>query len=79
MSKDDDTTAPPPPASSFQFKVNELCDALSKDLSACDCLLSLFWSALSSYRHDTVLRPYPNQFILTNGDKDIDGLVSIVI
>ncbi|XP_019855808.1 PREDICTED: mono [ADP-ribose] polymerase PARP16-like [Amphimedon queenslandica] len=74
MSKDDGGDAS---TGTLQLKVNELREALSKDMAGCDCLLSLFWSALSSYRHDTVLRPYPNQFILSNGDKDIDGLRSV--
>lgn len=55
---------------------SQLRSALHKELFGSDCLVSLFWSALSSYRHDTVLRPYPPDYILSNGDKDIEGLVS---
>ena len=60
---------------SDQYKF-DLLSALSTDMPASDCLVSLFWSALSNYRHDTVLRPFPSQYILTDGTKDVDGLVS---
>lgn len=53
----------------------ELLLALTNDLTASDLLVSLFWSALTSYRHDTVLRPFPQSFIVNETDKDIDGLV----
>ena len=60
---------------SDQYKY-DLLSALSTDMPASDCLVSLFWSALTNYRHDTVLRPFPSQYILTDGTKDVDGLVS---
>ncbi len=48
---------------------------LAIDFPACDCLVTLFHSALSGYRHDTVLKPFPSDFIMDDGTKDIDGLV----
>ena len=55
---------------------SQLVSALTKDLSASDCLVALFWSALTNYRHDTVLRPFPQMFLLKDGNKDVDGMVS---
>ena len=52
---------------------------ISADLSACDCLVALFHSAASSYRHDTVLKPFPPVFVMKDGTKDIDGLVSVSV
>ncbi len=49
--------------------------SLTTDLPACDCLVTLFHAAQASYRHDTVLKPYPQEFVLKDGNKDIDGLV----
>ena len=55
--------------------LEEVQQALRHDPRACDFILGLFWSALSSYRHDTVLRPYPPEYVLADGSKDVDGLV----
>ena len=49
--------------------------SLKTDLPACDCLVTLFHTALASYRHDTVLKPFPQEFVMKDGNKDIDGLV----
>lgn len=54
----------------------QLISALTKDPPASDCLVTLFWSALTSYRHDTVLRPFPQMFLFKDGNKDVDGMVS---
>ena len=54
---------------------SQVLDLIQQDIKACDCLVGLFWCALSSYRHDTVLRPYPAQYTLSDGTKDINGLV----
>ena len=50
--------------------------ALGRDQRASDFLLGVFCAALASYRHDTVLRPYPSEYVLPDGSKDVDGLVS---
>ncbi|ESN98639.1 hypothetical protein HELRODRAFT_67096 [Helobdella robusta] len=57
---------------------------IKKDLLAFDFLFSLFVAALSSYRHDTVLRPFPPPYIVrdvfvddglgSKFEKDFDGL-----
>ena len=54
----------------------EVKRSLERDQRASDFLLGVFWAALSSYRHDTVLRPYPSEFVLSDGSKDVDRLVS---
>lgn len=48
-------------------------DTLSADLQ-----WSLFVSAVNSYRHDTVLRPFPRMFITENGEKDLESLKSFI-
>ena len=51
---------------------------LVQDSLACDCLLSLFWAAMNSYRHDNLLRPYPPMFA-TAESKQISDLVCTYI
>lgn len=48
---------------------------LQRDLLATDFLTSLFWAAMSSFRHDTILRPFPPMFLSEEGHKDISGVV----
>lgn len=62
--------------SSVEGLKEEVYQRLSRDLTSCDFLLGVFWAALSSYRHDTVLRPFPPNFVLAEGSKDVEALVS---
>ena len=65
-----------------QSTQDSLQATLRGDILACDCLLSLFWAALNSYRHDTILRPYPPMYCDPNsnrGDKRTDHLVLIIL
>ena len=57
----------------------EVYQRLSRDLTSCDFLLSVFWAAMTSYRHDTVLRPFPPHFVLADNAKDVEALVSCEI
>ena len=51
---------------------------LTQDLQAADFQWSLFTAALHSYRHDSVLRPFPPMFTTGNNDnKDFESLVCI--
>ncbi|XP_077989084.1 protein mono-ADP-ribosyltransferase PARP16-like [Glandiceps talaboti] len=50
---------------------------IDEDPVAVDVQLSLFMSAVQSYRHDTVLRPFPPMFINSSGEKDINSLQSV--
>ncbi|KAK2156304.1 hypothetical protein NP493_1983g00030 [Ridgeia piscesae] len=51
---------------------------LTQDLQAADFQWSLFVAALHSYRHDSVLRPFPPMFTTDDNDnKDFDRLVAI--
>ena len=45
---------------------------LNSDPLAAEFLLSVFWSAMSSFRHDTVLRPFPPGFTETSHDRSHD-------
>ena len=52
---------------------------LTQDLQAADFQWSLFVAALHSYRHDSVLRPFPPMFTTDDNDnKDFDRLVCIL-
>ena len=46
------------------------------DPLAVDLQLSLFIAAMNSYRHDTVLRPFPPMFQSEDKEKDIKTMVS---
>ena len=46
------------------------------DPLAVDLQLSLFIAAMNSYRHDTVLRPFPPMFQSDDKEKDIKTMVS---
>ena len=52
---------------------------LQRDILAADFLTSVFWSAMSSFRHDTILRPFPPMFLTGEVHKDIEGVVSHII
>lgn len=64
-----------------------IAEQLHSDILAAEFLVSLFWSATNSFRHDSILRPFPSFFIeggvggevAEGGHKDIDGLVSTVV
>ena len=49
------------------------------DPLAVDLQLSLFIAAMNSYRHDTVLRPFPPMFQSDDKEKDIKAMVGIFI
>ena len=48
---------------------------LEHDLLAADFLAAVFWSAMSGFRHDTILRPFPPAFVGEEEHKDIEELV----
>ena len=50
-------------------------DRIRKDSISADFLCSIFISAAQSYRSDTVLRPFPKNFIRENGEKNFLCLV----
>ncbi|KAI8478430.1 Protein mono-ADP-ribosyltransferase parp16 [Branchiostoma belcheri] len=52
-------------------------EKLEGDVLAADLQLSLFAAALLSYRHDTVLRPFPPGFARQNDEKDFPALKSV--
>jgi len=59
--------------------VLELLDKRYNKLIAYDFTVSLFVSALNSYRCDSVLKPFPNQYINSdNNEKQFDFLVIIL-
>jgi poly[ADP-ribose] polymerase 16 len=49
---------------------------LADQFLATDLRWSLFVAALYSYRFDTVLKPFPSQFLKENGEKDMKKLVN---
>lgn len=50
---------------------------LESDLTSADLQWSLFISALESYRHDSILRPFPSAYVVGDGNKNFQGLVSV--
>ncbi|XP_062516957.1 protein mono-ADP-ribosyltransferase PARP16-like [Corticium candelabrum] len=55
---------------------NELVTLLREAPLACDLSITLFQSAANSYKHDSLLRPFP-PFFIDNGERDIDRLRSV--
>ena len=66
-----------------------ITEVLQRDMFGAEFLLALFWSAMNSFRHDSILRPFPSMFLERQGvaegeertpdreeQKDIEGLVS---
>ena len=51
---------------------------LESDLSSADMQWSLFMSALESYRHDSILRPFPSAYVQDGGNKNFQRLVSVI-
>lgn len=49
---------------------------LETDITSADGRWSLFISALESYRHDSILRPFPSAYIEDDGNKNFQVLVS---
>lgn len=56
--------------------IDSVLSKIQKDPLAADFQISLFVSALLSYRHDSVLRPFPSGYFRENGEKNVDALVS---
>ena len=50
---------------------------LESDLQSADMQWSLFMSALESYRHDSILRPFPSAYVEDGGNKNFQRLVSV--
>lgn len=50
---------------------------LESDLTSADLQWSLFIAALESYRHDSILRPFPSAYVVGDGNKNFQGLVSV--
>lgn len=76
----------PPLPTSPQETINEV---LQRDILSAEFLMALFWSAMNSFRHDSILRPFPAMFLEDRVEtaersersereeqkKDIEGLV----
>lgn len=54
-----------------------LCNLIRNDIHAADLRWSLFVAAAQSYRHDTILRPFPPKF-LSEDTKEIDRLREVM-
>lgn len=63
-----------------------IAEVLGRDILGAEFLLALLWSAMNSFRHDSILRPFPPMFLEAQegsggagegpeeGRKDIEGL-----
>ena len=56
-----------------------VCSQLERDLLAADFLAAMFWSAMSGFRHDTILRPFPPTFLGEQEHKNIEELVCLCV
>lgn len=73
----------PSPTENLQEIISE---QLQENMLGAEFLVGLFWSAMNSFRHDSILRPFPSMFVEGRdggregmegeGHKDIEGLVS---
>lgn len=54
----------------------EILRIFRRDPLATEFMVNLAWVACQSYRHDTVLRPFPSSYVCTRGKKDHGALVS---
>lgn len=52
----------------------EVISLLDNNPTSADFLISILWAASKSYKHDTLLRPFPPQYIKEE-QKDVDTLV----
>ena len=50
---------------------------LETDITSADMCWSLFISALESYRHDSILRPFPSAYVEDGENKNFQALVSV--
>ena len=51
----------------------------NKKIIELDFELSLMLSAAQSYKHDTVLKPFPNAFLSDKNEQKYDCLVSFIL
>ena len=61
----------------MDHEYEDVLRAMSDKLAA-EITISLAWGAAQSYRHDSILRPFPSTYANLNDrdrEKDIDGLV----
>lgn len=58
-------------------KSQAVTSTIKDDLLAADLKFSLFLAALQSYRHDSILRPFPSGFTSETGEKDFEALASV--
>ena len=54
----------------------EILRIFRRDPLATEFMVNLAWVACQSYRHDTVLRPFPSSYVCSRGKKDHGALVS---
>ena len=58
------------------MSTDEIISVLDNNPSSSDFLISILWAAATNYKHDTLLRPFPPQYIREEL-KDVETLVSI--
>ena len=72
-------------SSETRDSVENILKILRDEFYGADFLVSLFWAAMTSFRHDSILRPFPTDYVdglrlegnrEIEGEKDIEGLVS---
>lgn len=80
-------SSPPSSSTDLRETVQEsVPEQLQRNTPGAEFLVGLFWSAANSFRHDSIVRPFPPMFVeagtsggeVTEGEgqKDIEGVVS---
>jgi hypothetical protein len=62
--------------SEFESKLEAIKQILDKDLLSADVKVSIFGSAAISFKQDSLLSPFPKQYIGKDNVKDFEKLVS---
>ncbi|XP_032590606.1 protein mono-ADP-ribosyltransferase Parp16 [Drosophila grimshawi] len=57
---------------------SQIQERLQNDLLACDARLSLFVAAANSYRYESLLRPFPKEFLDDDQRPDIAAILDVV-
>ena len=57
---------------------HRVLQTLARDQASADMRWSLFMAALESYRHDSILRPFPSAYLEDGGNKNFQALVRAI-
>ena len=56
---------------------NEFLEYIKSNLTEVDLTLAVFALAVSNYKYESLVKPFPPMYVLSNGNKDITSLVRL--